>query len=56
MPPESERQRKAAGTALAAKRGERTRGSLGPAARSMFDSMSQTKLREFASKPVKKGK
>lgn len=56
MPAESERQRKAAGAALSAKRGDRTWGSLGPAARSMFDSMSQTKLREFAAKPIKKGK
>jgi hypothetical protein len=39
----------AAGAALAAKRGERSKASLKGASREMVDSMSERQLREFAS-------
>jgi hypothetical protein len=50
MPEESERQRKAAGAALSAKRGGRTtRSLLGPAKQMV--KMSEAQLRDFARKP-----
>lgn len=54
--PYSERQRKAAGAALAAKRKGSSKGLKG-ASLSMYKSMSISQLRDFASKPVhRKGK
>lgn len=53
MPAESESQRRAAGLALAAKRGEVAISSLKGPARSMYDSMNERQLRDFA-KSVKK--
>jgi Protein of unknwon function (DUF3008) len=43
------RNSRAAGAALAAKRGERSKASLKGASREMVDSMSERQLREFAS-------
>jgi len=48
MPARSKKQQMAAGAALAAKRGERSRGSLRGASRQMAESMSESQLREFA--------
>ena len=53
MPAESEAQRKAAGMALSAKRGQVAVSSLNGPARSMYDSMSEAELRKMAHK--KKG-
>jgi len=50
MPAESESQRRAAGIALAAKRGDIPPGQLQGASKSMFDSMSERQLRDFARK------
>ena len=50
MPAESERQRKAAGAALAAKRGDMPMSALKGASRQMASSMSEQQLREFATK------
>jgi hypothetical protein len=55
MPAKSKAQQKAAGAALAAKRGETPRGELQGASREMFDSMSEAELEELASTP-RKGK
>jgi len=52
MPATSEAQRRAACTALAAKRGQRKPGSLQGAARSMFQSMNEAQLKEFCEQPV----
>jgi uncharacterized protein DUF3008 len=49
MPAKSKKQQMAAGAALAAKRGERSKSSLKGASRQMVDSMSERQLREFAS-------
>ena len=49
MPARSKKQQMAAGAALAAKRGERSKASLKGASREMVDSMSGRQLREFAS-------
>lgn len=49
MPAKSKAQQKAAGAALAAKRGETPRSKLKGASRQMYDSMSETQLDEFAS-------
>jgi hypothetical protein len=49
MPAKSKAQQMAAGDALSAKRGDRSPGSLKGASKSMYDSMSETQLREFAS-------
>ena len=49
MPARSKKQQMAAGAALAAKRGERSKASLTGASREMVDSMSERQLREFAS-------
>jgi hypothetical protein len=55
MPAKSKAQQKAAGAALAAKRGEAKRGDLKGASRQMYDSMSEKQLDEFAS-TKRKGK
>ena len=49
MPARSKKQQMAAGAALAAKRGERSKASLKGASREMVDTMSEQQLREFAS-------
>ena len=59
MPAESKKQQMAAGVALAAKRGKRSKSSLKGASRSMYKSMSKTELRKMAKtkrngKPTKK--
>lgn len=54
MPPVSERQRKAAGRALAVKRGEASPGR--GASAQMAKSMSEEQLRDFARKPHAKRK
>jgi hypothetical protein len=48
MPARSKKQQMAAGAALAAKRGERSKESLKGASREMVESMSERQLREFA--------
>jgi hypothetical protein len=48
MPAKSKKQQMAAGAALAAKRGERSRSSLRGASREMAESMSEDQLEEFA--------
>lgn len=50
MPAESEAQRKAAGAALAAKRGETSPKELYGAAKDMYKSMSESELEDFAKK------
>jgi hypothetical protein len=49
MPAKSKAQQKAAGAALAAKRGEAPRSKLKGASRQMAESMTETQLEEFAS-------
>ena len=49
MPARSKKQQMAAGAALAAKRGERSKASLRGASREMVETMSEQQLREFAS-------
>src|SRR5262245_5376540 len=49
MPARSKKQQMAAGAALAAKRGERSKASLKGASREMVDTMSEQQLREIAS-------
>jgi len=49
MPAKSKKQQMAAGAALAAKRGEKSKSSLRGASRQMADSMSKKQLEEFAS-------
>ena len=48
MPARSKKQQMAAGAALAAKRGERSKTSLKGASRQMVESMSEQQLRDFA--------
>lgn len=48
MPAQSKAQQKAAGAALAAKRGETKVSELKGAAREMYDSMSESQLEDFA--------
>ena len=48
MPARSKKQQMAAGAALAAKRGERSKASLKGASREMAETMSEQQLREFA--------
>ena len=55
MPAKSKAQQKAAGAALAAKRGEAKKSSLKGASKSMYESMSERQLDEFAS-TKRKGK
>jgi hypothetical protein len=49
MPARSKKQQMAAGAALSAKRGERSKSSLKGASRQMVNSMSEKQLEEFAS-------
>lgn len=49
MPAKSKAQQEAAGAALAAKCGERSRNSLRGASLSMYDSMTEQQLEELAS-------
>jgi Protein of unknwon function (DUF3008) len=55
MPAKSAAQQKAAGAALAAKRGEQPVSELKGASRSMYESMTEKELDEFAS-TSRKGK
>ncbi len=55
MPAKSKSQQKAAGAALAAKRGDAPKSSLKGASRSMADSMSEKELHDMAS-TKRKGK
>jgi len=55
MPAKSKAQQKAAGAALSAKRGDTKVGDLKGASRSMYKSMSEKELDEFAS-TKRKGK
>ena len=55
MPAKSKQQQMAAGTALAAKRGQRKVSSLKGASRGMYKSMSKAELRRMA-KTKRKGK
>jgi hypothetical protein len=60
MPATSKAQQKAAGAALAAKRGETAKASLKGASRDMYESMSEAQLEELAAtkrkgKPEHKG-
>ncbi len=48
MPAKSKKQQMAAGAALAAKRGKRSKSSLKGASRGMYKSMTKKQLREFA--------
>ncbi len=48
MPAKSKSQQKAAGAALAAKRGETKKGSLKGPSKSMYESMSQSELEKMA--------
>ncbi len=56
MPAKSEDQRKAAAAALAAKRGSVKPSSLRGAAYSMYESMSEKELSDFAKKEKQDGK
>jgi hypothetical protein len=49
MPAKSKKQQMAAGAALSAKRGERSKSSLKGASREMLKSMSEKELKDFAS-------
>ncbi|MDK4741058.1 DUF3008 family protein [Rhizobium sp. LEGMi198b] len=55
MPAKSKSQQKAAGAALAAKRGEKKKSELKGASKSMVDSMSEKELHDMAS-TKRKGK
>jgi hypothetical protein len=55
MPAKSKSQQKAAGAALAAKRGEAKKGDLQGASRDMYESMDEDQLRDLA-KTKRKGK
>jgi hypothetical protein len=55
MPAKSKAQQKAAGAALSAKRGETKKSELKGASRSMYESMSEKELEEFAASK-RKGK
>ncbi|HVM48215.1 MAG TPA: DUF3008 family protein [Candidatus Acidoferrum sp.] len=48
MPAKSKKQQMAAGIALSAKRGKRSKGSLRGASRGMYESMSRSQLRHLA--------
>ena len=54
MPAKSKKQQMAAGAALAAKRGERSKASLKGASRQMAESMTENQLEDFASTKRKK--
>ena len=49
MPAKSEAQQKAAGAALAAKRGDMPKSQLKGASKEMYDSMTEKELEDFAS-------
>ncbi|MEC7953046.1 MAG: DUF3008 family protein [Pseudomonadota bacterium] len=49
MPAQSKAQQRAAGAALAAKRGETKVGNLQGASKDMYDSMSEDELEDYAS-------
>jgi Protein of unknwon function (DUF3008) len=53
MPAKSKAQQKAAGAALAAKRGDAKRADLKGASKQMFESMSEQQLDDFASTKLK---
>ncbi|MYN14837.1 DUF3008 family protein [Pusillimonas sp. TS35] len=53
MPAKSKAQQQAAAIALAAKRGEKKVGELKGPAKSMYESMSEKELREFAETDTK---
>jgi hypothetical protein len=55
MPAKSKAQQKAAGAALAAKRGDTKKSELKGASKSMYESMSEDQLEDFAS-TKRKGK
>jgi Protein of unknwon function (DUF3008) len=55
MPAKSKKQQMAAGAALAAKRGKKSKSSLRGASRGMYKSMSKAELRRMA-KTKRKGK
>jgi hypothetical protein len=54
MPAKSKKQQMAAGVALAAKRGKKSKSSLRGASKSMYKSMSRKELREVAKTKRKK--
>jgi hypothetical protein len=54
MPAKSKKQQMAAGAALAAKRGKRSKSSLKGASKQMAKSMTQKQLRDFAKTKRKK--
>jgi hypothetical protein len=54
VPAKSKKQQMAAGAALAAKRGKRSKSSLRGASRQMVKSMSEKQLRDFAKTKRKK--
>jgi len=54
MPAKSKKQQMAAGAALAAKRGERSKSSLKGASKGMYQSMSKKELRKMAKTTRKK--
>jgi hypothetical protein len=54
MPAKSKKQQMAAGAALAAKRGKRSKASLKGASKQMAKSMSEKQLRDFAKTKRKK--
>ena len=54
MPAKSKKQQMAAGAALAAKRGEKSKSSLKGASKSMAKSMSESELKKMASTKRKK--
>ncbi len=54
MPAKSKKQQMAAGAALAARRGEKSKASLKGASRQMADSMSEKELKDFAKTKRKK--
>jgi Protein of unknwon function (DUF3008) len=54
MPAKSKKQQMAAGAALAAKRGKRSKSSLKGASRQMAKSMTKKQLRDFATTKRKK--
>jgi Protein of unknwon function (DUF3008). len=61
MPAKSKKQQMAAGAALAAKRGKRSKSSLKGASKQMAQSMTEKQLRDFAKTkrkklPTKKGR
>ncbi|QFR34088.1 DUF3008 family protein [Ancylobacter sp. TS-1] len=55
MPAKSKAQQKAAGAALAAKRGETSKSALRGASKQMVESMTEKQLEDFAATP-RKGK